>query len=346
MTGTDLAFDLDALVKQLEQRGHVLGGPLVVDRVGHGQSNLTYAVMDSVGQRCIVRRPPRGHLLASAHDVQREARILSALSGTPVPVPDVLLSTSDAAVADAPVVVLEHVDGTVVDTPDVAMRLGPLVRAAIGPDMASVLASIHAVDLVSVGLDTLASHAPYAQRQLKRWSAQWVASRTRESPALDEMTELLARTAPTQRETVLVHGDFHVRNVILQRRSGQVRAVLDWELSTLGDPLADLGTMLAYWGEWLDPATGLFDGLAIPGYSRVDQVGDAYAQASGRDVADVGYWHALGLWKMAIIAEGVVRRVVDDPSNAAAGGPPSTEAVDRLIDRSWTIARESGLLRR
>ena len=342
-TGEDVALDLAVLAQLLREDGVEVEGDLAATRVGMGQSNLTYLVRDGAGRRWIARRPPRGHLLESAHDVLREHRILSALQGTRVPVPAALAAYDDRRLADATVVVMEHVDGLVVDRPEVAESLPLDLRGALGPALATSLARVHEVDLVEVGLDGLGSHASYAARQLKRWSRQWQDSRTRDLPALDDLTELLRRTMPEQREVTLVHGDFHLRNVIVDPGSGAVRAVLDWELSTLGDPLADIGGLLAYWPEAGDPPSGLFAASALPGFATRDDLRSAYLAASGRDGAVLDYWHVLGLWKIAVICEGVLRRALDDPRNAADGGPPQPVFIDQLVDRAWRTAAEAGL---
>jgi aminoglycoside phosphotransferase (APT) family kinase protein len=342
-TMDDVAVDLDVLGAFLRADGVEAAAPFSAVRVGRGQSNLTYLVEDAAGTRRIVRRPPRGHLLDSAHDVQREYRILAALEGTDVPVPAVIGEYDDPALAETPVVVMAYVDGLVVDRPEIAEATSAELRAALGPSLARTLAKIHEVDLAEVGLLDLASHAPYAARQLKRWSRQWEASRTRDLPALDRLTDLLRRTMPEQRELTLVHGDFHIRNVIADAGTGDLRAVLDWELSTLGDPLADIGSLLAYWPEATDPPTGLFSASTLPGFVDRREMADVYLAASGRDGADLDYWHVLGLWKIAVISEGVLRRALDDPRNSADGGPPEPSFVDSLIDRAWTTAGAAGL---
>jgi aminoglycoside phosphotransferase (APT) family kinase protein len=339
----DVALDLDVLGALLRADGVEAVAPFSAVRVGRGQSNLTYLVEDAASSRWIVRRPPRGHLLDSAHDVLREHRILSALQDTGVPVPAVVGRYVDPALAETPVVVMEHVDGLVVDRPEVAEATDEPLRAALGPSLARTLARVHEVDVEAVGLSDLASHAPYAARQLKRWSRQWEASRTRELPALDRLTELLRSTMPEQHELTLVHGDFHIRNVIADPVTGAMRAVLDWELSTLGDPLADIGSLLAYWPEAGDPPTGLFAASTLPGFADRRAMAETYLTASGRDGADLDYWHVLGLWKIAVISEGVLRRALDDPRNAADGGPPEPGFVDSLVDRAWTTARAAGL---
>jgi aminoglycoside phosphotransferase (APT) family kinase protein len=339
----DVALDLDVLAALMRADGIDVSGAVTAVRIGRGQSNLTYLVQDSEAGRWVVRRPPRGHLLESAHDVQRESRILTALQGTRVPVPNVLREYVDARLAESPVVLMEHVEGLVVDRPEVADGLSLQVRHALGPELATTLARVHEVDLDEVGLDDLASHAPYAARQLKRWSRQWEASRTRDLPALDAMTELLGHRMPEQHEVALVHGDFHIRNVIAHPATGNLRAVLDWELSTLGDPLADIGSLLAYWPEAADAPTGMFAASALPGFIGRKELAETYFDESGRDGSDLDYWHVLGLWKIAVIAEGVLQRTLADPLNIADGGPPQSHLVDQFVDRAWTVARQAGL---
>ncbi|WP_227985280.1 phosphotransferase family protein [Nocardia spumae] len=320
-----------------------LTGTPAFTRIGLGQSNLTYLVSDDAGHRWVLRRPPLGHLLASAHDVVREARIMSALAGTDVPVPAILAVTTDTAVCEAPAVLMEFVDGQVVDTMDIVGAMAPQRRRAIAESLIATLARIHAVDLDAVGLADLASHKPYAQRQLNRWSRQWEQSKTRDLPELDELTRRLTDAVPPQRETTLVHGDFHLRNVITSRETGAVVAALDWELSTLGDPLADMGSLLAYWVEPGEDIGGDFPASALPGFPDRAQMADAYLEATGRDRDALTFWHVLGLWKLAIIAEGVMRRAADTPGNKAAAGTPTVERIDAIVAEARDIATAAGL---
>lgn len=341
---SDVAIDLDAFASWARQHGCDLREPLEVSRIGFGQSNLTYLITGANGIRAVARRPPRGHLLQSAHDVAREYRIIHALQATDVPVPGTFGMAEPGEVeADVPVVAMEFVDGLVLNRPVDAASLSPHVRHAVGLRMAQTLATLHAVDLQQVGLEDLASHSPYAPRQLKRWASQLAASRTQERPELDELTGVLQRNVPQSSTIVLVHGDFHLRNVILDPDTGAVRAALDWELSTLGDPLADIGSLLAYWPQAGDGPTGMFDAAAEPGFASREEIAAAYLEASGRDGADLAFWHALGLWKIAIIIEGVRRRAMDTPSNAAKGGPPPAEMVDAMVARALRVADEAGL---
>ncbi|WP_218005458.1 phosphotransferase family protein [Janibacter limosus] len=305
--------------------------PLTYERVGLGQSNLTYLATDAKGVRLVLRRPPMGELLASAHDVAREHRILSALQSSDVPLPVVHGLCEDPAVADQPVLVVSFVDGLVLDDRSDAEGLAPPARHAVGLSLTDTLTRIHAVDLERVGLHDLASHKPYAARQLRRWAGQWELSRTRELPDLERLTDRLQERAPAPGEISLVHGDSHLRNVIVDPDDAQVRAILDWELATLGDPLADLGTLLAYWPQAGDPPSMRFDASTVEGFATRDELVEHYAQVAGRDVTAVPFWHGLGLWKLAIILEGVRRRQLDDPRNLTAVGAIPAEAVDELV---------------
>jgi aminoglycoside phosphotransferase (APT) family kinase protein len=305
----------DAAVSAWLAETAALREPIALERIGQGQSNLTFLATDADGRRVVLRRPPLGELLASAHDVAREHRILAALEATAVPTPPVVAFTDDPAVTDAPLLAMGFVDGLVIgDVRDSGRSGSALPRA---------LATIHAVDLGETGLLDLASHKPYAARQLRRWRRQWEDSRTREMPEVTALADRLETAIPEQRELTLVHGDFHVLNVILAPDAGEVRAVLDWELCTLGDPLADVGGLLAYWPE--APV-------------------EAYMNASGRDVTphELAFWHALGLWKVAVILEGIRRRALDDPRNAPADGLPDTRMLDDLVQRAQTVADTAG----
>jgi aminoglycoside phosphotransferase (APT) family kinase protein len=317
-------------------------GPLRFERIGLGQSNLTYLVHDADDRRWVLRRPPLGQLLASAHDVAREARIMAALAPTDVPAPEILCVARDPEIAEVPLVLMEFIDGQVVDTMAIAGSLAPQRRRRIGLSLPATLAKIHAVDIDAVGLSDLASHKPYANRQLKRWAGQWEQSKTRELPELDDLTRRLVDAAPEQRELSLVHGDFHLRNVIVSRGTGAVIGVLDWELSTLGDPLADMGTLLAYWPEPGEDI-GDFPASTLNGFPDRAELARIYLEQTGRDPRALKYWHVLGLWKLAIIAEGVMRRVMDTQENKAAAGTPTVEWIDALVGTARKVADTEGI---
>ncbi len=318
-------------------------GGLAYERIGNGKSNLTYLVSDEADHRWVLRRPPLGTLLASAHDVAREFRILSALQDTAVPVPRTIALTDDPAVTDAPLVLMSHVDGVVLDDPSVAAGLSEDRRRTVGVEMPTTLGRIHDVDLDATGLVDLASHKPYAARQIKRWSAQWEQSKTREVPVLERLAAALTDHAPEQTELSLVHGDFHLSNVITGG-DGTIVAVVDWELCTLGDPLADVGALLAYWSEASDDTPGFFQASTLPGFPNRDDLVETYARSTGRDTAAVPYWHALALWKLSIIAEGVLRRAMTDERNRARDGGPTTSLIDGIVARAVATAEDAGIL--
>jgi aminoglycoside phosphotransferase (APT) family kinase protein len=311
----------------------LLEAPLRFIRVGEGQSNLTYRVEDDAGRTLVLRRPPLGEILASAHDVAREFRILSCLAPAGAPVPRTYALCDDPAVTGAPFYVMEHVDGVILTDVKTAEQLDPDVRAAAARSVASTLADLHAVDVDAVGLADFRRPESLISRQLRRWTRQWEASKTRELPAVDEVARRLTSRMPDERETVLLHGDYHLQNFVLAPDGG-VRAVLDWELCTVGDPMADVGQMVAYWneqGEAGKHADALFREpvTALPGFPSGHELAALYGRASGRDPADLGYWIAFAYWKIAIIVQGVYRRWLNDPANGSDAGTLEP-AVDRL----------------
>ena len=307
--------------------------PLAFVRIGEGQSNLTYRVEDVAGRVVVVRRPPLGERLASAHDMSREYRILSCLAPAGAPVPRPFGFCDDPTVADAPFYAMEYVDGIVLNRVDTAERLTPVERRVAARSMASTLATLHDVDVDAVGLGDFRRPESLAARQLRRWTRQWHASKTRELPLIDELSNWFAERMPEEREQVLVHGDYHLNNAIFGL-DGSLQAILDWELCTVGDPLADVGLMVAYWNELGRHATrddALFREpvTVLPGFPDASELARDYAAASGRDLGELGFWVAFAYWKVAVIVEGVYRRWLNDPTNGSdAGG--LRPAVDRL----------------
>jgi aminoglycoside phosphotransferase (APT) family kinase protein len=325
------AIDAAHVSVWLTDRLPELEPPLAFERVGEGQSNLTFRVSDSAGHAVVLRRPPLGELLASAHDVAREYRILTALRPSDVPVPATLGLCEDVGVTGAPFYAMENVEGLILTRLATAERLAPAGRAVAADSLAVTLARLHSVDLDAIGLSELRRPESLASRQLRRWKGQWAASKRQDLPALDEVADHLTARMPEERETVLLHGDYHLHNLVLDE-DGSVRAVLDWELCTAGDPLADVGQMVAYWRELGDP-DGLFREpiAALEGFPDASRLAEAYAEASGRDLADVDYWVAFAYWKIAIIVEGVYRRWLNNPENGAEAGTLGS-AVARLAN--------------
>jgi aminoglycoside phosphotransferase (APT) family kinase protein len=285
-----------------------LATPLRFSLIAGGHSNLTYAVEDARGRRWVLRRPPLGHVLESAHDVAREHRIISALAATDVPVAPTLGVCRDPEVNDAPFYVMEFVDGVVLHDSATARTFPEAERYPLGIDVIEVLARLHAIDPDTVGLGDLGRKEAYLERQLKRWTKQWENSKTREIPAMDEARRILGERMPAQVGSAIVHGDYRLGNMLVE--SGRIRAVLDWELCTLGDPLADLGYLLNAWvqpGE-LDTRQGDQAPTVVGGFPTREVLIEHYARATGRDLSRIDYYRAFSHWRLAAIGEGVYKR--------------------------------------
>ena len=315
--------------------------PLAFDLIAGGRSNLTFRVTDTAGGAWVLRRPPLGHVLATAHDMGREHRIISALAPTDVPVAPVVGLCTDETVNGAPFYVMDFVDGLVIRDAAVAKDVPIDVRRAAGMSIAATLAKIHAVDPDAVGLGELGRKEGYIARQLKRWNGQFEQARTREVPEVTRAYERLLEGIPEQGPAAIVHGDYRLDNCMIDA-SGEVIAVLDWEICTLGDPLADLGLLMVYWTEAGDPLAALPSATTLPGFPTRAELVAAYQQAGGRPVGDLDYYVAFGYWKLACILEGVYTRykagaMGDDGADADAFGDTvrllgeaSLAALDRM----------------
>ncbi|MFN8164186.1 MAG: phosphotransferase family protein [Solirubrobacterales bacterium] len=313
--------------------------PLGFERIAGGLSNLTYRVSDSAGQHWALRRPPLGKRLGSAHDMAREYRVLSALGPTAVPVPPVIGLCEDESVNEAPFYVMEFVEGPVLRGLAEAEAAFPDEdqRRAIGDRVADTLVAIHAVDPDAVGLGDLGRKEDYVARQLRRWQGQWEKSKTRELAAIDRVHERLAARIPEQGPATIVHGDYRLDNMILTS-AGEVAAVVDWELCTLGDPLADVGTLMAYWPERGEQLVGLGEPANLAaGFPTRGQLASRYAEGSGRDISQLDFYLALGYWKLAIILEGVYARYAAGQYGKADSG---VEQLTRLVERLAGAAEE------
>lgn len=283
-------------------------GPYSYDLIAGGRSNLTFKVTDSTGRTMVLRRPPLGHVLATAHDMAREHRIISAVGRTDVPVPRTLGLCTDESVNGAPFYVMSWVDGVVLDSPERGERLPELLRRPAAEHLIDVLADLHAVDIDAVGLGDLAKREGYVERQVRRWSTQWENSKTRELPAIEEVSRLLAASIPVQQATSIAHGDYRFGNCLTDVAHGRIAAVLDWELCTLGDPLADLGYVGIYWTDPGHASTRGNDPTGIGGFPAFDELVERYARRTGRDVSQIGYYKAFASFRLAVISEGVYAR--------------------------------------
>ncbi len=308
--GFPAGLERDALARFLAD--HVLGrapGELTARLIAGGRSNLTYEV-DADGRRVVVRRPPLGHVLPTAHDMAREFRVLAALAGTAVPVPRPLALCEDPGVIGAPFYVMERVDGLVLRGPGELARLSEQQARRLSDELVRVLTEIHAVDVEAVGLADFGRPAGYLERQLRRWSEQWERSKTRDLPEIDEIARRLRASLPVSPPATIVHGDYRLDNVMVATDDpGRIVAVLDWEMSTLGDPLADLGLFLLYWGQSEAQLVATGAALAtVPGLLSRDEIVAAYTDRTGRDTSQLDWYLVFAAFKLAIIVEGIHAR--------------------------------------
>jgi aminoglycoside phosphotransferase (APT) family kinase protein len=347
---------------------HVEGltAPLSYELIAGGRSNLTFGVTDAAGRRVVLRRPPMSHVLSTAHDMGREHRIISALRDTPVPVPAALAYCDDEAVNERPFYVMDFVDGYILrGVAETQAALDEKTRTVAGEDLVDVLVAIHQVDIDAVGLGTLARREGYIERQLRRWHGQFQQSQEQEReagisrplPLVDEVHRLLAERVPGQLGAAIVHGDYRLDNTVVGA-DGRIRAVLDWELCTLGDPLADVGTLMMYWAEHpadrpavpqapepvvapsaaapsaaaqpgAEPAGREIAATALPGFPSRAELADRYAARSGRDISGLGFYVAFAHWKLACILEGVYVRYA---AHAMGAGPGDTETLGLAVE--------------
>ncbi len=318
--------------------------PLAFERIAGGRSNLTYAVRDTAGRSWALRRPPLGKRLGSAHDMGREYRVIAALQDTDVPVPPAVGLCEDEAVNEAPFYVMGFVDGPVLRSrAEAEQRFGEGERRAIGERVVDTLAAIHAVDPDAVGLGELGRKQEYVARQLHRWHGQWEKSKTRDLEVVDDVHRRLEARIPEQGPATIVHGDYRLDNMILSV-AGEVAAVVDWELCTLGDPLADVGLLLVYWSEPGDELIPLFDPPTIaPGFPGRDEIKERYTSATGRDLSEIDFYVALGYWKLAIILEGVYARyAAGQYGESDEGFQEFAKIVERLAEGADEAERRLG----
>lgn len=284
--------------------------PFAFELIAGGHSNLTFKVTDADGRPMVLRRPPLGHVLATAHDMAREHRIISAVRPHGIPVAETLALCTDEEVNGAPFYVMGFIEGVVLDSPDKAETLAPEARHAAGEHLIDVLADLHSLDVDEIGLGDLAKREGYVERQLKRWSQQWEASKTRELAAIDEVEAALRTKVPVQQGVSVVHGDYRFGNCMVDPVAARIAGVLDWELCTLGDPLADVGYLGVYWS---DPERGsgrANDPTSAGGFPAYEDLLERYAARTGKDLSAIDYYRAFSSWRLAVISEGVYARYV------------------------------------
>ena len=308
--------------------------PFHFEPIVGGHSNLTYRVTDSNATRYVLRRPPLGAALATAHDMAREHKIITGVGKTDVPVPRALGLCLDETVNDAPFYVMNFVDGHVLESAEQTRQLLPLEsqRVALAASVIDTLARLHRIDPDAIGLGDLGRKEAYLDRQLKRWRTQWEKSKTRELPAMEQAYELLVAAKPEQKFTGIVHGDYRIGN-LLSGSDSEVKAVLDWELCTLGDTLADVGYIMNNWADPddLDTATPAGDAIsptAAGGFPTRAEFIEAYSKRIGHEVLHVDYYRAFQYWRSAAIVEGVLSRYL----KGVMGNPADTTAFKQRID--------------
>ena len=316
--------------------------PLSFTLIAGGRSNLTFRVEDADGRAWALRRPPIHHVLPTAHDMVREHRLMHSLGPAGIPVPVTIGLCTDEAVNERPFFVMEFVEGHILrSAPEAEKAFDETTRRAVGDHMAETLAELHAVDVEAVGLADLGRHEGYIERQLKRWRGQYEQMQVEgvdHGGLVERVSDELAGRIPTQQRTSVVHGDYRMDNVVL-RDDGSVRAILDWEICTLGDPLADLGLLMVYWADRSDAMAVLGSSpTTAPGFSTRAQVMERYAAVSDLDVSGIGYYIAFGYWKLACILQGVYARYV---AGAGAGDQGSVDAFPLQVARLAEMAAES-----
>lgn len=339
--------DLDRLARYFSDNvPHFDKGPLRARLIEGGRSNLTYVVSDG-SHEWVLRRPPLGHVLPTAHDMSREFRVLDALRSTDVPVPKPVTLCRDPSVTGAPFYVMEKVEGRVIRDAHDAASLDEDAARRASAALVEVLARIHSVDYEAAGLADWGRPEGYLERQVRRWGKQWEASKTRPLPGLAEVASWLESSIPSGAGAAIVHGDYRLDNVMLHPSdSRRIVAVFDWEMSTLGDPLADLGLLLVYWNEPGDEARaavpvarGVTD---RPGFFRRREVAEAYGRATGRGLQALEFYVVLAYFKLAIVLEGIHTRHTMGMT-VGEGFERIGEAVPLLIDAALAAAAGRGI---
>jgi aminoglycoside phosphotransferase (APT) family kinase protein len=323
--------DFVALTKWLDSEHPGLrAGPVSGELIAGGKSNLTYRITDGASVWAL-RRPPLAHVLPSAHDMGREFRVISALGGTDVPVARAIALCPDPEVLGAPFYLMSFVVGTVFDQADRLAALTPELATRACEELVDTLLELHSIDPASVGLADFGRPDGYLARQVKRWHAQWRASETSPRPELDELVERLTATMPAQGAPAIVHGDYRLTNVIYRTDVSGIAAVVDWEMATLGDPLADVG-LLAVYHRLAAVSDGVMPAMSPDnGFLSAEQMAARYADGAGRDLSQLDWYIAFGYYKLAVISEGIHYRYLQGKT-VGEGFSQMGDRVPQLLD--------------
>jgi len=326
--------------------------PLQATLLAGGRSNISYKLTDASGSSWVLRRPPLGHIMPSAHDMGREFRVLSGLNKVLFPTPTTRAHCEDESVIGAKFMMMDFVDGRVIESAQTALSLSATQANEISQELVDTLARLHAVDPAAAGLDQLGKPAGYLQRQVKRWGEQWQITKTRELPEIEVLRAWLEAAivkVPESLPTSIVHGDYRLDNVILAGDKSQIVAVLDWEMSTLGDPISDLAISLVYWSQATDTlrkkipvAEDVTSGLGF--WSR-QQVLDRYVSQTGLDISHLDECVALACFKLAVIMESIHHRNLSGQQLGAEAGAQSTmgEATVALTELGLAVTRQGAI---
>lgn len=344
IAGAAAAVNAARLRSHLERSGLGVAGPLQVRLISGGRSNLTCRVTDGES-RWILRRPPLGDFAAGAHDVGREFKVMAALVQTEVPVPVVVLDCADPSIIGAPFYLMEEVLGRVIRTPGDAADISRERRHDVGARLVGGLADLHAVDFHRIGLGSLGRPDRYLERQVSRWIRQLESVRRRELRHIDALAHILRSGLPASTRATVVHGDYRLDNVIVGLEPvTELRAILDWEMATIGDPLADLATMLMFWdvpGRPFNPITrGL---MAEPGFPTPEEAISLYRERRDVELADFDWYLVFARFKLAVILE-QIRVRHEDGNTLGVGFDQLASAVDGLLTEAFEQACESASL--
>lgn len=317
--------------------------PLEFGLIAGGRSNMTFTVTDQAGRRFVLRRPPMGHLLPSAHDVAREHRLMHALQDSPVPVPRLVGLCQDEAVNERDFYVMHFLDGVIVRDIEIGRTIDEAARTRMSHELINTLVALHDVDIDEVGLGNLAKRSGYIERQIKRWSGQWDQSKTRELPVIERVAEHLRANLPPNARTTIAHGDYRLSNCMMDP-AGPVAGVLDWELCTLGDPMADLAGLLGYWYEpGLEESQGDFETTSLPGFLTREEMAGLYAEATGVSLDLVDYYQGFAAWRLACIGEGVYARYLNGQQGSQGEDLDLDEYKDSVERRAEAAAELLGI---
>ncbi|WFN92678.1 phosphotransferase family protein [Gordonia sihwensis] len=331
MTADHPGLGAESLRKLLAANGIDVVGELRIDLIGGGRSNLTFDVRDD-GSHWVVRRPPMGGLTPSAHDMNREWNVTSALAATDVPVPRTVAIDRDGEYIGAPCTVVEFVDGAVIRSVDDLATLSDAEVTASADALVRTLAALHSVDYEAVGLGDFGRPDGFAGRQVKLWARQWALVKTRELDDVERLATALSERVPARTRNSIVHGDFRIDNTILAPGDpGTVAAVVDWELSALGDPITDLALMCVYREPVFSSVLGFDAAWTSDRYPDADGLAERYVAATGADLGDWAFYLALANLKLGVIAEGITHRALSGGSSGSAGAERAAEATAEFI---------------